>query len=296
MSAGFAPRAIWLRRAVALALALCLAWAAPAAHGESGKALNVLLIGVDGYDPEDGGRSDAMMLLRLDPDKGEARLASFLRDAYVTIPGHGGGRLNAAYFYGGEALLKKTLSQAFGVTVDRTVRVDFALAAELTDALGGVEVEVSPEELPRLNETLAAYNLNVGLEASDGAVAESGLQLLNGRQALSYCRIRKLDSDFKRASRQRRVLEAAIEKLSEASFLSLTRLITASLGKVKTDLTLKDVNSLLPLITGKEKPAFASAQVPFPGTCADAVIDGMEVLEVDFGANKRKLSRFLAGE
>ena len=295
----FLSRAVPARRVAALlaALALCLTCsiALGEAPAEARAPLNVLLIGVDGYDASDAGRSDVMLLLRADPAGGEVRMVSFLRDLYVPISGHGKARLNAAYFYGGAALLKKTLSQCFGVTVDRTVTVNFALAAELIDQLGGVEVEVSPEELSPLNDVLAAYNLKIGLGATDGALRESGLHLLNGRQVLSYCRIRKLDSDFQRTDRQRRVLASAAAKLSDMSFFSLARLVAANLGKVQTDLSLGDVNALLPLLTAGKAPEMASAQVPFPGTCADQVIDGMQVLQPDLKRNARKLQRFLTG-
>ena len=96
---------------------------------------SVLLIGVD--TAGEAGRSDVMMLASVDPEAGDIRLVSFLRDLYVSIPGHGKDRLNAAYFYGGEALLKRTLEENFGVSVDHTLTAHFPTLVSAVDLMGG---------------------------------------------------------------------------------------------------------------------------------------------------------------
>lgn len=108
---------------------LCLL--AGAALGEE-SALNLLLIGTDTYEEDAAGRSIAMLLMRIEPKSKEVRLVSFLRDLYVPIPGYGSTRLNAAYYFGGEEL-KTALFQNFGASVDRTVKVNFSLLADVID-------------------------------------------------------------------------------------------------------------------------------------------------------------------
>ena len=173
----------------------------------------LLLIGTDAYDPDDAGRSDTMVLLQVQPATGEIRLVSFLRDLYVAVPGHGHTRLNAAYVYGGASLLLRTLKQSFGVTADRTLAVNFSRMAELIDRIGGVTVEVSEKERRQLNSILKYYNTQVGDPRGDQLLGASGSQTLTGKQALCYSRIRKMDSDFARTGRQRKVLEAIFARV-----------------------------------------------------------------------------------
>ena len=138
------------RRTVLVCMALMLL--IPVALAE--ERLNVLLIGVDHAQSGQNGRSDTMMLASIDPAQGSVRLVSFLRDLYVPIPGHGRSRLNAAYFYGGERLLKETLEKQFGVTIDRTVTVRFSVLEELVNQLGGIEIELEEKERVHLNRLL----------------------------------------------------------------------------------------------------------------------------------------------
>lgn len=281
------------KRMAAFLAGLCvLCLLAGAALGEE-SALNLLLIGTDTYEEDAAGRSDAMLLMRIEPKSKEVRLVSFLRDLYVPIPGCGSTRLNAAYYFGGEELLKTALSKNFGVSVDRTVKVNFSLLADVIDWMGGVELEVSPQELTALNDVLRSYNRKMGLGVTHGLLENSGLQRLDGKQALSYSRIRKLDSDFKRVGRQQAVLQAMGRQMKELSFFQLARLATLCLGKVRTDLTLADINRLLPLLGGEEEIRLSAACVPFEGTYTDETVNGMQVLKPDLSRNRRKLQSFL---
>lgn len=183
----------------------------------------------------DRGRSDTMVLVQADPAAGSVRALSFLRDLYVAIPGCGTTRLNAAYSFGGEKLLKTTLKNNFGVEIDRTVTVSFDSLCHIVDALGGVELEVTEAEREQLNGILAAYNRGLKLNPSDGRLKQSGRVRLSGKQALSYSRIRKMDSDFQRAGRQQKVLAAMLESAKQMNFFTLARLAWTCLREVRTD-------------------------------------------------------------
>lgn len=282
-----------LRRAAALLLcAACLAGLTGTSRAE-GKPLQILLIGVDAYGDADRGRSDTMVLVQADPAAGSVRALSFLRDLYVAIPGCGTTRLNAAYSFGGEKLLKTTLKNNFGVEIDRTVTVSFDSLCHIVDALGGVELEVTEAEREQLNGILAAYNRGLKLNPSDGRLEQSGRVRLSGKQALSYSRIRKIDSDFQRAGRQQKVLAAMLESAKQMNFFTLARLAWTCLREVRTDLTLGDLNALLPLATGGAETDIAMGRVPFDGAYEDAVIDGMQVLRPDLERNRTLIRRFL---
>ena len=92
-----------------------------------------------------------MILLSINDRAKKIYMTSILRDMYVEIPGHDGNRLNAAYAYGGPELLMQTVEQNFGIDVNRYVQVNFEAFANLVDAVGGVELELSTEELEYVN-------------------------------------------------------------------------------------------------------------------------------------------------
>ena len=260
------------------------------AHAQA-QGVNILLIGVDTLQEDANGRSDTMILVHANPETADIRMVSFLRDLYVPIPGVGKTRLNAAYVHGGEELLKQTLSDHFGVTVDHTVTVHFSMLADLVDQLGGIEIEVTSAERSQINKLLKDYNTSTG--QSGGELEAAGLQRLTGKQALCYSRIRKIDSDFQRTSRQQAVIAALLRKVSQLDVWRLTGLALKYLGKVETDMTFQDVARLAPMLTRLENLTFQTAHVPFDGAYTDETVGGMMVLKPDLERTRRLLSAFL---
>lgn len=281
-------------RLLAAVLAAVL-WLGTAAATEPHR-LNLLLIGVDKAAPGENGRSDTMMLAQITPGTGEIRLVSFLRDLYLPIPGHGRTRLNAAYYYGGAELLKQTLEENFAVRIDRTVAVDFAAMADLIDQLGGVAVGIDEKERRELNRILLSYGQENGIPVDHLLLQQTGSVMLGGLQALSYSRIRFTDSDFVRVSRQQQVLSALLEQLKAMDAMELMGLAMRNLDSVSTDLTLRDVFALLPMLRREGGLSLHTARVPFDGACRDIQVDQMWVLEADMAENRRLLENFLAGE
>lgn len=275
--------------ALLAALLLC-AYLMPAQAGST--AMNILIIGVDSSPEGQRGRSDAMMLMRIDPHGGSVRLASFLRDLYVNIPGVGKTRLNAAYHYGGEELLKETLEKHFGIAIDHTVTVRFSTLIDMIDQIGGVEIDISQKELSHFNDIVSDYNQSYGLNG--GTVKAAGTHRLDGKQALCYSRIRKIDSDFQRASRQQRVIAAMLEQIAFLPKWDLLRLAMSNIGKLDTDLTLRDVMALMPMAAKLKELDIQTANVPFEGTFTEETINGMMVLKPDLSACKSRLQAFLA--
>ena len=274
------------------ALCLCLCMLMPLlAHAEEDEAMNILLIGVDTIREEKRGRSDTMMLMQVNADRGEVKLVSFLRDLYVNIPGVGKTRLNAAYYHGGAELLKQTLLENFGVRVDKTAAVHFSTLMELVDEMGGIEVEITEKERKALNGFIEEYNASYGL--TGGQLEAAGLQQLSGKQALCYSRIRKLDSDFHRTSRQQAVIAAMLSRMRSLGRWELMKLALANLPKVDTDLTLLDAAALAPAVTRMQAADVTAAQVPFEGAYRDETVNGMMVLVPDLAQNRAKLETFL---
>ena len=292
----FFPETVRRKRIVCLLIVLMVSLQLlPAGAQPASDPVNILLIGLDTVEAGKPARSDTMILLSVNPAAGTVRALSFLRDLYVPIPGCGKTRLNAAYYFGGEELLKTTIQQNFGVEVDHTVTVSFSLLAEVVDRMGGVELDIRPEEVDALNRILSSYNHRTGKPQSQNRLTASGRQTLNGVQALSYSRIRSIDSDFQRVGRQQAVIAAMFDKLRSADFLTLSSIVFHCMGQVETDLGLGDINALLPLAT-MDDVSVSMARLPFDGLFTEDTISGMQVLVPDREANGRKAREFLEGK
>lgn len=216
---------------------------------------------------------------------------------YVDIPGHDGNRLNAAYSFGGAELLMETVEQNLDIPVNRYVLVNFEAFANLVDAVGGVDLELTTGELDYVNGYLQEYNILTNRpQGTDNVDAtKPGLVHLNGPQALAYCRIRYIGTDFGRTERQRKVLTAIIQKLPTA-IGNAGELMDGLLPNLTTNLTQSECYRLS-LMAGKLLTYdIVSDNIPQPGTYKDATIRKMSVLEVDFEANIKYLKEKIYGE
>ena len=206
---------------------------------------NILLLGLD-MTRENSQRSDAVLIASIGYN--QLRLTSILRDTLVNIPGHGSGKLNAAYAHGGPELVMRTLNEAFDLNLMHYLAVDFTALVGLVDALGGVEVNVTEAEMTRINQNLdAARSQFESMGYTAPLLTQCGENTrLNGVQALYYARIRKLDSDFMRASRQRALLEAMLKKLRANLWnpALIVRFFQALSRSVDTNLSLVEFLSL----------------------------------------------------
>lgn len=261
-----------------------------------GNTYTILLVGSDAYDDDNRGRSDTMILVQVDGDDKTIRMASFLRDMYVKIPGKGSNRLNASYIWGGHELLRRTLETNFGVTADAYVEVNFERLVKVIDAIGGVEVEVSEKERQQVNSILRFYNEKIGAEVEDQLLQESGLVHLTGKQALCFSRIRKIDGDVQRTARQRKVLEAAFHKVTQLSMAEITMLILQNMDAVRTDLTIADAVDLIPLALRCKNATFETLSIPVSGAGHHTTVDGMAVIKPDLKKNQKALKEFFGLE
>ena len=264
--------------------------------------VNILLIGNDSRENGEDGRSDARILLSISSRTKTIYMTSLLRDIYVDIPGHDGNRLNAAYAFGGAELLMKTIEHNFGIPVNRYMLVNFEAFANLVDAVDGIELELTRDEIEYVNGYLVEYNMLTGREQGtdnmDLSVADNGPAVvhLNGPQALAYSRNRYLGTDFGRTERQRKVLTAVIGKLPGAVLTNAGGLIDSLMPNLTTNLTKNECFSLS-LMAGKLLTYdIVSDNIPQPDTYRDVTIRQMQVLEVDFETNIRYLREKIYGE
>ena len=253
--------------------------------GEEKDIVNILLIGQDRREGEGRARSDAMILLSVNKNTKSIVLTSFLRDLYVEIPGYGSNRINASYAFGGMDLLDQTLARNFGIHVDGNVEVDFSQFSQIIDLVGGAEITQRQDEAQVINEEL-------------GTSLTEGTQMLNGAQALSYARIRKLDADgdFSRTQRQRTLINAVVRQVKDSGMVKLMGIVDDILPMVTTDMTnteiLRYATALLPLLTGAE---IVNQRIPADGAYTYAMIDGMSVLKADMESSRQLLRDTVGG-
>lgn len=259
---------------------------------------NILLIGNDSRSQDESGRSDAMILMSISSKTNSVYLTSILRDIYVDIPGYEGNRLNAAYAYGGPELLMETLEENFDIEVNRYMLVNFQAFANLIDAVGGVNLDVTNEEVQYINGYLVEYNrLQGNPEGTDYLDSSlSGNIHLNGPQALAYCRNRHIGSDFARTERQRKVITAAVKGAPFALVTNGGKLIDGVLSNITTNMTKSELSGLLLQAPAMLTYDMVSTSIPLSGTYSNANIRGMAVLEVDFEANKSYIQENIYGK
>ena len=214
----------------------------------------IALFGLDNRDQGvyDTGNSDVIMVMNINNDTKEVSLVSVYRDTYLNIAGEGQEekfrKANAAYSAGGAEQAVTMLNRNLDLDIDNYVAFDFKSVAEAIDILGGVEIDIeSQAEMDYLNDYISYTSEYVG--GSDEMIDHIGKQTLNGVQAVSYARIRyTAGGDFKRAERQRRVLNELIKKAKSASLTELNELVSTIFPEVSTDLTQKDIISMMPVV------------------------------------------------
>ena len=200
---------------------------------------NILLIGVDGENLEKYNRSDTMIIMTIDQKNNNIKLTSLGRDTYVYIKGHGKEKLTHAYAYGGIDLLLDTIENNFGISINKYATVNFSSFIKIIDLIGGVEVQVTENDVKTLNQLIkVCYPMDTrDTKGKMELVDSAGTYNLNGYQALAFSRIRYQDSTYARNSRQRMVIKSALEKLKRTGLNTYISSLNIILSGVKTNLT-----------------------------------------------------------
>ncbi|CYT92818.1 LCP family protein [Streptococcus suis] len=202
--------------------------------------LTILLMGVDmdqatrGGDWE-GGRSDSMILVTVNPKTKETNMMSLTRDIMVEIAeanGESSGtveKLNHSYSYGQAPMAIATIEKMMDINIDRYIEINMDGLIELVDAVGGIEVNNTLGFPISISEHEPAYT----------SIVQPGKQLVNGDQALVYARMRYDDpeGDIGRQRRQREVITAIIKKLLQLDGLTqYKKILTAISNNMRTNI------------------------------------------------------------
>ena len=238
-----------------------------------GQPVNILLIGSDKRftDKKDSGRSDTLMIMRLDFDKKRAYLLSIPRDTRVKIPGVGTDKINAAYAYGGPKLSVKTVEKFTGMDLNHYIEIDFRGFKKMVDTLGGIEVDVK-ETIRNRQKGFTMY-------------IPKGKQVMDGDLALNYVRYRHGDNDFKRAERQQNFLRSLADNAFRVSSLwKIPKLIQIMSKNVETDLSIRQMTKLAGFARKLKERDIETITVPGKSGMKDGVSyvfpdeDGLEAL------------------
>lgn len=197
---------------------------------------NILLVGQDRRANESRARSDTMILVTINTKDYTITTTSFMRDLYVKIPGPWrSNRLNIPYAVGGFELLADTMELNFGIRPDRYVEVDFDGFQHVIEAVGGIEVELTPDEAAYFSRTYADFQVT------------AGVNYLNPKNALRYARCRSIegDADFSRTRRQRAVVSAVIAKAKTLNLAQINEMVLAMTDVFTTNLTSAEIMSFV---------------------------------------------------
>lgn len=204
--------------------------------------LNVALFGLDGRetDPDMGARSDTIIIASLNRETGEVKMSSIYRDTLLQQKDGTYNKANAAYSFGGAEDAIAMLNKNLDMDIEKYVTVDFAALVDVIDAVGGVEIDVTEEEIPYLNNYAVEVIKNTGVDSAP--VTQPGKQLLNGVQATGYARIRYTKGDdFKRTERQRAVIEQIVKKMQASNLRTINKIIDKVFSKVETNFTMTEI-------------------------------------------------------
>lgn len=205
----------------------------------------VAVFGVDSRDGNtDKALADVQIICSIDRSTGEIKLVSVYRDTYLKINSEGTyHKINEAYFKGGAKQAVGALEENLDIKIDDYATFNWKSVAEAINILGGVDLEITPSEFKYINGFITETVESTGIASVH--LKQSGMNHLDGVQAVAYCRLRLMDTDFQRTERQRKVISLALDKAKNADAATLTSLAGYLIRQISTSVGIDDI---LPLI------------------------------------------------
>ena len=261
---------------------------------------NILLVGTDGENIEKGNRSDSMMVVTIDSKNKDIRISSIARDTYVDIPGYSTEKLTHAYAYEGIDLLKEVFKVNFNLDIDKYIAVNFVSFMDIMDELGGVEVNVEEKDIKEINKYIdACYGYYKNKDEKDKEyITKSGVQRLNGYQALAFSRIRYTDSAFARDNRHREVAESVYKEFAQKGVETYKKCAEIILNNTKTNISPIEMMNLAYTVLKINDTDIEQFQFPLEEYRNGHIISKQKgwVLEWDKEPNLEAWHKFIFGE
>lgn len=259
---------------------------------ETDDVITIALFGSDFSEIYDVSAADATMILAIDTKNNKIKLCSLMRDIYLDLPDGGKMNLNYTILDGGPSSILKAINYNFNLKIDKFIQVDLERLPKIIDALGGIEMEITPDELQYINGYIDNIDKNNGTTTEH--IYNSGTQLLNGTQASAYCRIRyTAGRDFKRTERQRDVLNALFVKFKDISLTEVPGMINKILPLVTTNLTNSEIISISTKALGMGLSNIEQGRFPSDGNIISAGFTDMYHTNIDIEGTTEELHKFL---
>lgn len=237
--------------------------------------MNILLLGVD----KEENASDAMMVFSLDKDTNTVKLTSIMRDLSVDLgPNAEKHKINYAYNVGGVEESVKVVNREFDLDINKYIKISFDGLVDVIDYIGGININITESE----RRIIGCSN--------------SGNVTLNGEQALEYSRIRSIDNDYERTSRQRKVMMAIFNKAKSIPVSSYPKAISDLSSNVETNLSTFELLDLAKAVMSLSSSDLEGFRIPIDGTSYDSMDKGIYYLEWDRVKNKEAIHGFIYGE
>jgi len=239
---------------------------------------------------EAGTHADTIIIVSLDNESKEIRMASVYRDTLLEQMNMDYHKANQAYFRGGPVEAINMLNKNLDLAIEDYATVDFKAMADVVDLLGGVEINVTDAEAEALNHYIRETARVAKKEAHtlDGG----GTYLLDGPQAVTYARLRKLEGgDYKRTERQRVVIKALFAKAKKMDIATLNSIIDTVFPQVSTSLELKELLALA--ASAPDYKLGDSEGFPFEKTDGTFTSAGSVVVALGLDENVKELHTFL---
>ncbi|SHJ31632.1 transcriptional attenuator, LytR family [Clostridium cavendishii DSM 21758] len=251
---------------------------------------NILLLGVDSRKNDfSDSRTDSIIIATVDPNRNTVKLTSVMRDTMVEVPGKGYNKINAAYSLGGVELLKRALKYNFNVNIDTYMIIDFKGFQEVIDVLGGIEVEIKNYEVKEINKYIKEVNGNKAT-----LINSSGMQKLNGQQALSYSRIRKVgNGDFERMDRQKRVIGLVLDKVTKMNVSEYPTLLSKMYPFIRSDMQSGYILKMANTIYMMQGIQLKNFRIPLDNTGIMTFVDSQWVVIPKLKQTTKELMKFM---
>lgn len=210
---------------------------------------NIALFGIDSREDDygRGNRSDCIIIASINKKTNEVKLVSVYRDTYLLLTGRNLDKVTHAYSYGGAELAVSTLNANLDLNIEEYVTVNFDAVVDAVDALGGIRMQITSDEVKYINNYIDENNRVTGHNSSH--ITTAGTYNLDGVQALAYSRIRyTAGGDYKRTERMRDVLEAMLNKAKTLSVSELINFVNIMLPKISTNISSNDIIGLAPAL------------------------------------------------
>lgn len=239
---------------------------------------------------EAGSHADTIIIVSLDNKTKEIRMASVYRDTLLEQMAMDYHKANQAYFRGGPVEAINMLNKNLDLAIEDYVTVDFKAMADVVDLVGGIEISVTDAEVEALNKYIKGTARVAGKEAHK--LSKGGTYTLDGPQAVTYARLRKLEGgDYKRTERQRVVIKALFGKIKKIDFKTLNSIIDTVFPQVSTSFELKELLALAKSVS--EYKLGDSTGFPFDKTDGKFTSAGSVVVALGHAENVQQLHKFL---